>query len=248
MSLNDDNIAKDVESIKKSAVNLIESSSDDETGLVDMMSICRRLTFRATLSTFFGIEVSDYSAMGINELEYINAVVNYFKAWEYFLLRPQTHWDRTLVRKHSIAVSELQRHVRCMLKSIVKHCSAHTSERCLFIDQLHRVHAHHPESVLVQSVLEMMIAGVDTSSVTAYYSILGLSSDQSLQEELRHDIAATIQSTSKSKLLRSVIDETLRFKPVGPVVLREVGDTRSFYFERCTLIHLLWCVFLLRRP
>ena len=70
--------------------------------------------------------------------------------------------------------------------------------------------------------------GVDTSSVTAYYTILGLLSDQALQEELRQDIAATALSPSKSKLLRSVIDETLRFKPVGPVVLREVGDTCLF--------------------
>eukprot|EP00956_Cyclotella_meneghiniana_P040727 scaffold203469_cov66-Cyclotella_meneghiniana.AAC.5 len=176
MCLNDENIAEAVRAIKKSAVDLIESSRDEETA-------------------------SDYSAMGINELEYINAVVNYFKAWEYFLLRPQTYWDRTLVHKHSIAVGELQKHV-CVVVSV-----------CLFV--------FYPMTEIMSAAKKL---GVDTSSVTAYYTILGLSSDQALQAELRQDIAATALSPSKSKLLRSVIDETLRFKPVGPVVLREAVD------------------------
>jgi cytochrome P450 len=59
LSLNDANMEKAVGVIKKDAIGIIESSINED-GCVDMMSICRRLTFRATLSTFFGIESSDF--------------------------------------------------------------------------------------------------------------------------------------------------------------------------------------------
>jgi cytochrome P450 len=59
LSLNDANMEKAVDVIKKDAIDIVESSIND-AGCVDMMSICRRLTFRATLSTFFGIESSDF--------------------------------------------------------------------------------------------------------------------------------------------------------------------------------------------
>jgi cytochrome P450 len=59
LSLNDVNMEKAVGVIKSEAIGIIESSTN-EAGSIDMMSVCRRLTFRATLSTFFGIESSDF--------------------------------------------------------------------------------------------------------------------------------------------------------------------------------------------
>jgi aromatase len=142
---------------------------------------------------------------------YIDAIINYFKAWEYFLLRPETHWESSLERKHSMAVKELQRHVKQMLESIAITRSSNASKRGLFIDQLREIHKHHNPDSLVQSALEMMIAGTDTSSVTAYYALLGISPNRTLQADIRQDILS--RGASKSKLLRSIIDETLRFKP-----------------------------------
>ena len=120
---------------------------------------------------------------------------------------------------------ELQSHVRGMLQSIERHS---TRKPGLFIDQLCNVckglRDDDREDLLVQSALEMMIAGTDTSSVTAYYALLGLAQDKALQSDLRQDLCTATHNPSKSKLMQSVIDETLRFKPVGPVVLREAVD------------------------
>jgi cytochrome P450 len=109
-----------------------------------------------------------------------------------------------------MAVKELQRHVKEMLDSIALNSPA-TPKHGLFVDQLRETHKHQNPESLVQSALEMMIAGTDTSSVTAYYALLGIAPNRELQTLLRQDVLSC--GASKSKLLRSVIDETLRFKP-----------------------------------
>lgn len=151
--------------------------------------------------------------------------MNYFKAWEYFLLRPKNRWDERLKSKHTLAVSDLQSHVRGMLESIKRHSIRKPG---LFIDQLWNVckdlRGDDRDDLLVQSALEMMIAGTDTSSVTAYYALLGLAQDKALQSDLRQELRTATYNPQKSKLMHSVVDETLRFKPVGPVVLREAVD------------------------
>ena len=63
LALNDSNIAKAVRAIKEDTSTLIRANMDKHTCFVDMLGICRRLTFRATLITFFGIDPSDYSVM-----------------------------------------------------------------------------------------------------------------------------------------------------------------------------------------
>ena len=63
MSLNEHNMENAVRTIKTNVTLLIEAHLNKKTGFIDMMSICRQLTFRATLSTFFGIDASEYSDM-----------------------------------------------------------------------------------------------------------------------------------------------------------------------------------------
>ena len=74
-----------------------------------------------------------------------------------------------------------------------------------------------PELLLEQSTLEMLLTGTDTSSVTAYYGLLGLSSDEQLQNELREELQSVSApgkeafSTAKEHHQRDA-----RFKPVRP--------------------------------
>lgn len=55
-ALNHENIGKASSSIK------VESKELLMEGELDMMNICRRLTFRATLYTFFGIDARDFNS------------------------------------------------------------------------------------------------------------------------------------------------------------------------------------------
>jgi len=234
------------ENINKAAYNIeIESKDLLVEGEVDLMNLCRQLTFRATLHTFFGIDAREYSSKGIDELQFIQAIISYFKAWEFFLLRPKKYWDRQLVMKHSASITELQFHVKNMISSI----DFPSDESNLFVHKLSDIcqelqdQDYCQSELLMQSSLEMLLAGTDTSSVTAYYALLGLAGDKELQTNLRNELQAE-KDASKSKVLRCVVDETLRFKPVGPVVLREaVKDDPNFpgfYMEGGTaiLVHL----------
>lgn len=173
------------------------------------------------------------------------------QAWEFFLLRPRSHWDQQLLIKHLASVKELQFHVKKMLSTINFGDNFGDNKSNLFVHKLYDVckelqddEDHTSNELLMQSALEMMLAGTDTSSVTAYYALLGLAGNSELQSNLRKDLQAT-NDASKAKVLRGLVDETLRFKPVGPVVLREaVEEDPNFpgdiHMEKGTaiLIHL----------
>jgi len=96
----------------------------------------------------------------------------------------------------------------------------------LFIDCLWKACSPDKDSValLQQGALEMwLVAGTDTSSLTAYYSLLGLAGEPDLQQELREELVSSKSegASKKNWLLDSIINETLQFKPVCPVVLQE---------------------------
>lgn len=187
---------------------------------VDMLAISRQLTFRATLRVFFGLESLKFEEFGINEEGFIAAIVAYFKAWEYFLFRPESCWEKQSLQVHSCAVTALQDHVKQLLTAT--ETNQISTKRVVFIDLLRQAckDAEDSAELLQQGALEMLLAGTDTSSVTAYYALLGLAGDTNLQEDLRNEL----KNYSKA-LLDCTINETLRYKPVGPVVLREAVET-----------------------
>lgn len=220
-----------------------QSSSHTEGGtLVDLLQVCRKVTFRATLSVFFGLDSSDFDAKGIDEDTFIDTIVSYFKAWEYFLFRSYQHCHQTsaLEKVHLASVERLVDLVRHLLGVTLgvsqnepspslddvastrlpsSSSSSSPTKRTLFADLLDQA-CCGDETLLVQSALEMMLAGTDTSSVTAYYALLGLAGDAALQRDLRQGGGKGNAGTDLL-LLDSLIQETLRFKPVGPIVLRQ---------------------------
>eukprot|EP00978_Attheya_sp_CCMP212_P000885 scaffold1905_cov48-Attheya_sp.AAC.1 len=193
---------------------------------MNLLSVTRKVTFRATLSTFFGVDSCDLSHLDIQEDKFIEAIVAYFKAWEYFLFRREYHWHDGTVKEHSDAVSNLGKHVRHLLqvtdKAFKQNTCSPSHKNLLFVDQLRKAckGKEEEELLLEQSALEMLLAGTDTSSVTAYYALLGIAGPIAGDEEFQRDLRTEL-CNGESVLLNRLVDETLRFKPVGPVVLRE---------------------------
>lgn len=89
-----------------------------------------------------------------------------------------------------------------------------------------------------QCVLEMLLAGTDTSSVTMFYTIILLCEHEEIQNKVLEEISISSSSPSSSSsssphsptpsptpspspLLDGVIKECLRLKPVGPVIMRK---------------------------
>jgi len=194
---------------------------------LNLLDMCRQITFRATIAVFFGIKSSDFERAKINENSFIAAIVAYFKAWEFFLFRSNGVKDinTPLRESHANSVETLQLHVRILLQAAEKHADNNR----LFVTQLREACSNETEAtaLLEQSALEMLLAGTDTSSVTAYYALLGIAGDEGLQRDLRFELEkAGLNKTARKEaklcpLLNAVVDETLRFKPVGPVVLRQ---------------------------
>jgi aromatase len=195
---------------------------------MNLLDLARKVTLRATLNVFFGINSSDFGSTGIKEDALIDAIVSYFKAWEFFLFRPSHSWDDAAFEVHRAAVASLCQHVRLVLAA-TESPTYFGPRTMLFVDLLRQAcheQGVNQQTLLEHSALEMLLAGTDTSSVTAHYALLGLAGDCSLQQELRFDLTSREAKCQKKRtvLLDSVINETLRFKPVGPVVLRETVE------------------------
>lgn len=179
---------------------------------VDLLDCCRRITLRVTLQIFFAISlpedlslVSSGSVLppgnsdadsnlpqdSLTEDRLVAAICAYFKAWEYFLMRPEWAFDAQAAPHHA-AVLRLQRYTRELL-AIAKHKvlvgiasdqgSSPTAHRGQFVRSLLALHSSVPPSDASDSdvnrsaeqlALEMLLAGTDTSSVTMLYSALGL--------------------------------------------------------------------------
>lgn len=84
------------------------------------------------------------------------------------------------------------------------------------------------EENVYQCVLEMLLAGTDTSSVSMYYTLVAFSDDAQVEREIVKELKAVSledESTDRKMLsqlvcLENALKESMRIKPVGPVVLR----------------------------
>ena len=181
----------------------------------------------------------------------INAILNYFKAWEYFLIRPKEYYDKISVRKHIASVVELNKCVKKLLADVSKN---DLDKESFFAGYLLAQQSKNvfTTAMAQQCALEMLLAGTDTSSVTMYYALVAIASDKLLQQEVfeslllflttevnqklatfdpMNETIATLESqihltccstaVCKCDAINSLVLETLRFKPVGPVVIRQ---------------------------
>ena len=93
----------------------------------------------------------------------------------------------------------------------------------------------------IQVVLESLLAGVDTSSVSLFYTLSFLAENSSCYHLVQKEIDEFIQGKSMSKLkgsslpyTQACLKEAMRLKPVGPIIMRkaakkdQVGSTPIF--------------------
>ncbi|KAG2500165.1 hypothetical protein HYH03_001747 [Edaphochlamys debaryana] len=211
--------------------------------LLDGLGLLRAVTCRVTLALAFGLAPSALSWEELGEV--VAAVGDYFKAWEFFLLRPPWLLRRTApreARRHEAAVERLRGQVRSLLARATggswpppgpvrlvglpgAYPGPNGKPPSFILALLSGLHAPRPEDRLAvgdaeQAALEMLLAGTDTSSVTLYYALLALRDDPALQGQLREELA----TGRASPALWALLSESMRFKPVGPVVIRRASE------------------------
>ena len=147
---------------------------------LNFLEIFRRVSFRVTLELFCDITHGDVVQSEISEDEVIASVASYFKALEYFLFRPNSSLDPDLFKEHQDSIEKLHLYVENLIACGIKKQTQNESSKCeknLFEKLLE---LDLGREMLRQCVAELLLAGTDTSSLTLYYCILGLSGKDSL--------------------------------------------------------------------
>lgn len=205
-------ILEDAKDVSNDATDYILKhlqSYEIEPNIVDMMDLLRSITFTITCHLFLDLPIGKISTEKTKY--YVHSIVEYFKAWEYFLLKPKEFYEDNETIQHQKSIQKLNEVVEELISL------GENSSNCLFIQSL--FHALENKQItkeeMNQCVLEMLIAGTDTSSVTMFYFLLAISDRKQLEE----DLITELKQNSFS-ILTNGLKESMRYKPVGPVIMR----------------------------
>ncbi|UJR29443.1 hypothetical protein I4U23_010655 [Adineta vaga] len=180
-----------------------------QSNIIDIMDLLRAMTFTITCHLFLDLPIGSIS---IEKTKfYVNSIVQYFKAWEYFLLKPTEFYEENLTIKHEKSVNDLNN----VVEEII--LQRDLNQNCLFINSLIQSLNNNQitKQEMNQCILEMLIAGTDTSSVTMFYFLLALAD----RKDLENDLLKELKNNSYLLLING-LKESMRYKPVGPVIMR----------------------------
>ncbi|GLI60114.1 hypothetical protein VaNZ11_002162 [Volvox africanus] len=234
----------------------VATNRDDNVVQMNGLNLLRCITCRVTLALAFGLQLGSVSY--IESMGLVRKVNAFFKAWEFFLLRPWWYlwvFRRREALQHRKSVLRLGRAVEDVLiqaaagggcgfggvttATAAAKIATGTGAATTTAPFLKSIFEHLADGRLsraeaVQLSLEMIIAGTDTSSVTLFYSLLAIRDDQELQRELWSELRQKTEGPCYElrdlRLLQAVLSESMRYKPVGPVVIRQA--TKDLSLER----------------
>ncbi len=210
---------------------------------VDMLSEIRKMTLGVTLRIMFGVK----ECRGFSEDEVLEAIVNYFKAWEFFLLRPPQAYILTPQKYflHRRSIARLNDCVRALVQQCIEGIDKkdstnsqleHEEQTGAFFHSLYEAYLAKEVTLeqLHQCVLEMLLAGTDTSSVSLYYTLVCISASKTVENNMVKEIDEVMKGQPDFKgegysnrqlesleYMKLVLWEAMRIKPVGPVIMRK---------------------------
>ena len=224
-----DSVFKDIVDQAPEHVDLVlEHVPRQADGTIHMMNALRWVTLNFTMVQLLGLErVEDWS----QAMDMIEAIVAYFKAWEFFLVRPcwllrlgnpreyRTHQD-SIRKLHAISEDLVLQYERQHEQQSRSSCLSHAYSK------------YHSRELtredLVQLTLEILLAGVDTSSVTMFYCLGYLAEHPQWCSEVQKEVcrASNHQDITLHSLpiLQACLKESMRLKPVGPIIMRRAKD------------------------
>jgi len=210
---------------------------------VDMMDAMGELTVKVALPLFFGVDGEAVDPSEVRELR--DAIKGYFEAWEFFLVKPSwyRHWDRVRAScggtsRCEVARSKVER-VRRAVDVLLERTVPEQGAGSVFLDLIKGLEWADQR----QMCIELLLASADTSSVTLYYTLLLLAARPDLAEDLRAEAAAACARGPATEavyesglpLMTACLRESMRLKPVGPMVLRTAVDGDEVRLDGKTL-------------
>jgi len=196
-------------------------------GRIEALDFVRRITLGVTNRLMIEVDID-------NDEDLVKKIVSYFKAWEYFLIRPtQLYHDKVELKKHQTSVNELQDAVQSLVNKKKAVMPFAVGSDLNFTESLIEAKDNGKwgitEENIRQCLLEMLLAGTDTSSVTVYYLLVSLAEHPIVQDKIYQEIINIIgidDDVSKNDVPKLVclewaLKESMRMKPVGPVIMRK---------------------------
>jgi hypothetical protein len=93
------------ESTQQEILLIKNAARENNVSTVDLLNVVRHITLAVTLDVALGIQLDRERSQYL-----IDCIVGYFKAWEFFLLKPRFIWPR--IFHHKKAVSKLEEEIR----------------------------------------------------------------------------------------------------------------------------------------
>ncbi|CAG8724948.1 3098_t:CDS:2 [Gigaspora rosea] len=159
---------------------------------VDILNAIRHITLAIILEVSLGIQLDS------NKSQYlIDCILDYFKAWLFFLLKPRFIWPLFPLQffHHRKSILKFREEIQNIVSIL-------DPQSTIFLRQLHK---NNLADEVIQSILEMVLANTDTISVSLYYTILLLTENKKIVNQL--------MDSSDDSFLEAVLQESIRLMP-----------------------------------
>lgn len=202
--------SKNLEGLALSHLETVEKTTLEIAEPITVLELLRNFTLSMTMEGLFEIPMPNAKNVYDWREEAKTTVANYFKAWEFFLLNPNSQ---------SLAENELHQNACRKMLLFSQEIFAKSEEigNSNFISSLSHCNDNNG---IIQCIAEMLLAGTDTSSITMFYTLLFLADFPDLANKVSRIINTESQEVV-DKEIANFYYESMRLIPVGPVILRQ---------------------------
>ncbi|XP_055517089.1 aromatase [Leucoraja erinacea] len=195
------------------------------TACVDILLFLRAITLDISNRLFLRVP--------LHEGEIVAKIQKYFDTWQTLLLKPDIFFKfKWLYKKYEEAAQELQDAVEGLL--LKKQQELREAEKLQDISDFAtdlifaQTHGELTADNVRQSMLEILIAGPDTMSVTIYFMLMLIAQHPEVEKEIMEEIHTVIgerevqnSDLQQLKTLENFINESMRYQPVVDITMRK---------------------------
>ncbi|XP_062922062.1 aromatase isoform X1 [Mobula hypostoma] len=220
-------------SLQRTLALTVESTRDhlkkllggNDTTCVDILLLLRAITLDIANRLFLRVP--------LHEGEIVAKIQKYFDTWQTLLLRPDIFFKfKWMYKKYEKAAQDLQDTVEELL--LKKQQELRDTEKLQdstdFATDLifAQTHGKLTSDNVRQSLLEILIAGPDTMSVSVYFMLLLIAQRPEVEKKIMEEIQAVtgnreVQNNDlqQLKILENFINESMRHQPVVDITMRK---------------------------
>ncbi|XP_059808775.1 aromatase isoform X1 [Hypanus sabinus] len=216
-------LAMTVESTRDHLEKLL--GGNNNTTKVDVLLFLRAITLDIANRLFLRVP--------LHEGEIVAKVQKYFDTWQSLLLKPDIFFKfKCMYKKYEKAAQDLQDAVEELL--LKKQQELRDTEKLHDITDFAtdlifaQTHGELTPDNVRQSLLEILIAGPDTMSVSIYFMLLLIAQHPEVEKKILEEIQTVtgkreVQNNDlqQLKILENFINESMRYQPVVDITMRK---------------------------